>query len=112
MGCLKCGKDTGASNVFCDECLTRMTDYPIKTDIPIQLPTRTVVISEKKPVHKKKQPSPAELLKKSRKNVLWLSIAVFLLVISLVISLSYLVHTLNTLDDLQNHGKNYTTVIQ
>ena len=111
MSCLKCGKDTGASSVFCDECLAKMSDYPVKSDTAVQLPDRPVIISEKKPVHKKKQPSPAELLKKSRKRVLWLSIAVFLLVVSLAISLSYLVHTLDTLDDLQNHGKNYTTII-
>lgn len=110
MHCLKCGKDTGISNVFCDSCLEKMTAYPVKPDTAIQLPPRAASPAEKKPVRKKNKPSVAELLKVSRKRVLWLSVTVALLVVGLLISLSLLVHTLDTLEEVQNQGKNYTAV--
>ena len=111
MACLKCGKETGISSVFCDDCLLKMAAYPVKPDAPVQLPHRAPVPEEKKPVRKKKQYTPMELLKKSRRRVLWLSVTVFLLIVGLVFSLSLLVHTLDALDEAQNQGKNYTTII-
>jgi hypothetical protein len=110
MGCLKCGKETGISSVFCDDCLCKMAAYPIKPDAAIQLPHRVAAPEDKKPARKKKQRSTAELLRRSRKRVLCLSVTVFLLLIGLLISLSLLVHTLDTLEEVQNQGKNYTTV--
>ena len=94
MGCLKCGQDTGVSSVFCDDCLAKMTKYPVKPDIAVQLPQRIADTEDKKPVRKKKQLTTAQLLKKSQRRVLWLSAAVIFLIISLVISLSLLAYTL------------------
>ena len=94
MSCLKCGKDTGVSSVFCDDCLAKMTEYPVKPDIAIQLPHRIADTEDKKTVRKKKQLTTAQLLKKSQRRVLWLSAAVIFLIISLVISLSLLAYTL------------------
>ena len=111
MSCLKCGKETGISSVFCDSCLWKMAAYPVKPDIVVQLPNRPDEVEEKKPVRKKKQPTPAELLKKARRRVLWLSVTVLLLIVGLLISISLLVHTANALEEIQSHGKNYTTII-
>lgn len=94
MGCLKCGQETGVSSVFCDDCLEKMTEYPVKPDIAIQLPHRIADTEDKKSVRKKKQLTTAQLLKKSQQRVLWLSAAVIFLIFSLVITLSLLVYAL------------------
>lgn len=94
MSCLKCGKDTGVSSVFCDGCLEKMTEYPVKPDIAIQLPHRIPDTEDKKSVRKKKQPTTAQLLKKTQQRILWLFIAVVFLAVCLVIALSVLAYTL------------------
>ena len=111
MGCLKCGKETGMSSVFCDNCLEKMAEHPIKPDAAIQLPHRVHTPEDKKPARKKKDYTSAELLKKARKRIFWLSVAVILLILSLLISLSLLEHTFEALDAAQSQGKNYTTII-
>ena len=111
MGCLKCGKEAGVSSVFCDNCLEKMAAHPIKPDAAIQLPHRAHTQDDKKPARKRKQRTSAELLKKARRRILWLSIAVVLLILSLLISLSLLEHTIKALDAAQNQGKNYSTII-
>ena len=40
MYCLKCGKDTGSAQIFCDECLQSMEKYPVKPGTPIHLHQR------------------------------------------------------------------------
>lgn len=111
MGCLKCGKETGISSVFCDDCLCKMATYPVKPDAAIQLPHRVAAPEDKKPTRRKKQRSTAELLKKARKRNLRLSIIVFLLAIGLAASILMLVHTLDALEKVQNQGKNYTAIL-
>jgi len=111
MGCLKCGKETGLSSVFCDECLWKAAAYPVKPDVAIQLPDRLTVAEEKKPPRKKKLPSAEELLKKYRKSTFWLSVSVFLLTVGLVLSISFLIHTADSAEEKDNIGRNYTSVV-
>ena len=111
MGCLKCGKETGVSSVFCDYCLLNMTAYPVKPDIAVQLPNRNEVVEEKKPSRRKKQLAPAELLKRANRRSLWLAIIVLILAISLALTSFALVHTLDALEDANNQGKNYHTIV-
>ena len=47
--CMKCGKRTGKTQVFCDECLAVMEKYPVKPDVAIQLPKRKPLDPDKKP---------------------------------------------------------------
>jgi hypothetical protein len=111
MGCLKCGKETGVSSVFCDYCLLNMAAYPVKPDIAVQLPQRNEDTEEKKPVRKKKQLTPAELVKRANRRSLYLAILSFLLLLSLVGTGFALTHTLDALETAKNQGKNYTTVV-
>ena len=55
MACLKCGKETGETSVFCDECLQVMEQYPVNPGTPVILPKRTSHIPDKKASQKKKQ---------------------------------------------------------
>lgn len=38
VSCLKCGKETKDSNVFCDECLDEMKEYPVAAGTAVLLP--------------------------------------------------------------------------
>ena len=49
MGCMKCGKKLGASQVFCDECLEKMAQCPVSPSAVVKLPERSST-----PVAKKK----------------------------------------------------------
>ena len=110
MACLKCGKETGLSSVFCDDCLWKMVAYPVKPDVAIQLPHREPVVEDKKALRKKKQQPPEELLRKFRKSTLWLSVTVFLLTVCLALSVTFLIHTMDSAKEEPNIGKNYTVI--
>ena len=50
MGCMKCGKKTGKTSVFCDECLEKMADYPVEPNAVVHLPNRPAApVVKKKP---------------------------------------------------------------
>ena len=66
MGCMKCGKETGDGQVFCDSCLEVMAQYPVKPDIVVQLPPKRILSSDKKNA-RKKELSPKELLRKQQR---------------------------------------------
>ena len=80
MQCMKCGKEAGQSQVFCDECLAVMEKYPVKPDTAVQLPQRKPRNTEKKPP-RKKEPSVEELQKQHRKVIRWMMGTIFVLTV-------------------------------
>ena len=48
MGCMKCGKKLGKSQVFCDECLIDMEQNPVKPGSVVKLPKRPAPTPVKK----------------------------------------------------------------
>ena len=50
MHCMKCGQDTGGSEVFCRDCLAEMEKYPVKPGAPVYIPSRAN-IPRKAPRH-------------------------------------------------------------
>ena len=49
VGCMKCGKNLGESQVFCDECLEKMAKVPVDPNIAVNLPHRpTAPVAKKK----------------------------------------------------------------
>ena len=53
MGCMKCGKKLGASQVFCDECLAKMAQCPVKPGAVVRLPERPAApVAKKKPIRR------------------------------------------------------------
>lgn len=77
MECLKCGKTVKDEQVFCPHCLEVMDAYPVKSNIPIQLPPRREQNSPKKARRKKRPLSPEEqiFLLRSRQRRLVAAIA-------------------------------------
>ena len=110
MYCMKCGKEIGENRVFCEDCLTVMTQYPVRQGTPIHLPSNTVS-PEKKPTPKKRQPTPEERLLRFKTATRWLSIALVCSLLILGITISLLINALDTPASTQNDiGKNYNTV--
>lgn len=48
MGCMKCGKKLGESQVFCDECLEKMAQCPVNPNVVVKLPERSAPPAAKK----------------------------------------------------------------
>ena len=61
MNCMKCGVEIQEGCVFCDHCLEVMEAHPVRPGTHIHLPKRALEIeTPKKPVKKKRAPSPEE----------------------------------------------------
>lgn len=69
MECIKCGKSTSEKQVFCDDCLQVMDQYPVKPGTPITLPKSASQPSAKKPAHKKRVLTPDEQVVYMRKHL-------------------------------------------
>lgn len=107
--CLKCGKKTDGSNVFCNDCLTVMDRYPVKPGTVVHIPSRPAV-----PATKATQASPAaalsELITRQRTLIRWLASIAALLSVLLLITAAMLIQTLQADQSaLPAIGKNYTT---
>lgn len=110
MYCMKCGKETGENQVFCDDCLEVMAKHPVRQGTPVHLPNYNTSV-EKKAAPKKRQPTPEELLPRFRKATRWLSVALVSSLLVLSITVALLVNFVNAPSATTNDiGKNYNTV--
>lgn len=107
--CMKCGKQTVDDQVFCDDCLEIMAQYPVKPETHVQLPNRPELAARKSAPRKKKLTlkEQNERLKKSLR-VLTATLAVTLLAFAVTVSL--LIHTAQDRGVKESIGKNYNTV--
>lgn len=107
MQCMKCGRETEGSNVFCRRCLEQMAARPVKPGTPVTIHQRPA----KKPAQPvKPQISPQERLTRLQRRSRRLTIAVSVLAVLLALSASGLGWKLY--QDLIHFplGQNYTTV--
>ena len=107
MTCLKCGKELKEQAVFCKHCLELMEAYPVKSDVHIQLPNRTETNETKRVWFKRRKRSATEQRKHLRRVNQWLTVAVIVLSLLLVIVSAHLARTTLHQQDT-NIGKNYT----
>lgn len=107
MGCLKCGKETKDEQVFCPGCMELMEAYPVKAEMYIQLPRRSVRTDPGKASRKHRSPSPEEKLKRMRKRQRWL-IAVIAVLLALIGLLAAQLLQLYAAADRPEQGKGYT----
>ena len=107
MHCIKCGKETKGSDVFCQDCLLVMQTQPVKPGTAVHIPVRP---ASKKPASRKKALSPEEQTAKLRRKMRQLRWTIFALILALAVTTAstlYLLHRQGVLEDL---GKNYSTV--
>ena len=107
MGCMKCGRDTGPEQVFCQDCLSEMEKYPVNPNIPVILPRRSEQVSVKKPV-KKKVPSPEEQIFLLKRRVRQLSVLLTAMTILAMLLIYPAVKYL--MEDHFLPGQNYSTI--
>lgn len=87
MRCLKCGRDIGDEQVFCEECQNNMVQYPVKPGTPIQLPHRQAApITKKKQPRRKKTLKPEEQILKLRHSIRLLTLALIGALIAFVLA--------------------------
>lgn len=107
MHCLKCGKKTTNSQVFCDSCLQGMASYPIKPGTPIHLPHPAEPAPVKKP--RKRVLSPEEQLFHLRRQVRRLMLALSVVTVLLALSAGLLAYKLlQQPEPISTYGRNYT----
>lgn len=92
MGCLKCGKDTKGEQVFCPRCMTVAENYPVKSDVYIQLPNRTQQNLPKKTTKKRRVPSVEEQMTHLRARQRRLTAAIVALVLLLCAAGALVIH--------------------
>lgn len=109
MYCMKCGREVKGSQIFCDQCLSVMKQYPVKQDIRIQLPHRAPSTEKKVPTRRKTL-SPEEQISKLRNMVKRLLIAFVCVLLLLVFTVSLLFHDYDSLSPENTIGKNYNTI--
>ena len=109
MFCLRCGKETREGQVFCDDCLNVMEEYPIKPGTVIQLPTRQDKPPARRPARKQRSLPPEEQVPQLRRLIRRLAVAVSVLALLLCVTAAALARTYFHGNTDRNIGKNYTT---
>lgn len=108
MYCLKCGRETGGTQVFCEACLDVMGRYPVKQDVAILLPQRSTASLTKRASPRKRPLSLEERFAKLKKINRLLIGVVILLSLALSLSAVSLAHQNDQLQFTRQVGKNYT----
>lgn len=93
MNCMKCGKQTEGSNVFCTECLAGMEQYPVRPGTTVHIPVRQDP-PERKSQRKRKERTPEEQITMLHRIIQFLVICVAGLATTLAVTLGILVYTL------------------
>ncbi len=107
MQCLKCGRETEGTNVFCKACLEQMSARPVRPGTPVTIYPRP----EKKPsAPVKNQITPEEQIIKLKHRSRRMAVVITLLSVMLVLSATGLGWKLY--QDLRKFplGQNYSTV--
>ena len=111
MNCVKCGREIGEDQVFCELCLSEMETYPVKPGTAIHIPARQPVEEAKKTRTKRVVVlTPSEQVLKLKKKVRRLRIAVAVLLL-LCGSLGYAIgRAVVELDFQRLLGQNYSII--
>lgn len=107
MYCMKCGRKTEEEAVFCQECLQEMEKHPVQPGAVVLLPRRREPSVMKK-IPKKYIPTADEQIALLRKMVMWLSVALVICIVAIVLMFNPTMHYV--LDEHVEIGQNYSSV--
>ena len=108
MRCMKCGRETQEGAVFCLDCQVDMEKYPVKPGTAIQLPRRTEAPPSRR-VHFRPALTPEEQLKRLRRTIRRLALALAVCLLLLAAGFFFLAeHMKSHADPLP--GQNYSAV--
>jgi len=110
MNCMKCGREIGDDQAFCEYCLIEMEHHPVKPGTVILLPTQEPA-APKKPVRKKKPLlTPEEQVPGLKKRLWALRITALLLTVLLCVTSYFAYEAISELDIQRLLGQNYNTI--
>ena len=107
MNCLRCGRELEDDRTFCDHCLQSMEKYPVRPGTAVMLPKRKDPTVLKK-TKLRLPPTPAEQIRKLRRQRTVLSLAALILAALLAGSLFLQYRIRNDL--YRRPGQNYSAV--
>lgn len=87
MYCLKCGREIEGDQVFCNECLATMEQYPVNPGTPVHLPKNKNVAGSKKHT-RRSAPAPEEIVLRQKRVIRGL----LALLLAVCIGASYFVY--------------------
>lgn len=108
MNCMKCGRETTAEQVFCEDCRLEMEKYPVKPGTVVLLPNRREAVAPKK-TQRRRGPSLEDQVKALKKRVKLLTILLAMCAV-LIAAMAYPT-VLYFSEDHFKVGQNYTTVV-
>ena len=92
MNCLKCGKETEAEKLFCEDCLQSMEAYPVKPGTAIYLPKQDTPVPIRRTPHPKRNNNMEEQLSYLKKLVRWMALMLLVAVVVLGLATARLLH--------------------
>ena len=104
MNCIKCGRDITDNNVFCQECLAQMAEYPVKPGTPVVIPNHNPI--RRAPARKPRAPEPEDVICRQRKIIRLLSIGAAVLFIAWALTAAMAVRLLMD-EDRTPIGQNF-----
>ena len=108
MSCLKCGRETEAGNVFCEDCLKLMAAHPVKPGTRVTIPKRPKPEPVQHPAPKVQ--TPEEIIAKLRRRIRVLMTLIIVLLVSLAVSIAIIAHNYDGTElDGFGIGQNYST---
>ena len=107
MYCMKCGRETENENVFCLDCQQEMEKYPVQPGAVVFLNRRREPTVIKK-LPKRHVPTAEEQNVFLRKMVMWLSIALVVCILTILLMFNPTMHYV--LDEHVEIGQNYSSV--
>lgn len=109
MNCMKCGREIGADQVFCAECLKDMEKYPVKPTTVVMIPPQPNQTPGRKQSRRRASVSPEEqvkLLKRQLNVTRWL---LALTLAALVAASGFLIWRMGEEDVDILPGQNYSS---
>ena len=112
MNCMKCGREVPEKQVFCDECLAGMEQYPVRSGTMVHLPRRQEdPIPKKSHGRRKSVPTQEEQLKSMRRMIRVLLATLLVSTALLVVSGYFAVIHLMETDPVFLPGQNYSSMV-
>lgn len=108
MKCMKCGRETAADQIFCQDCLLDMERYPVKPGTAVLLPIHRDSSASRKNT-KRRAPSAEDQIRALKKRI---RLLVIFLLISLVLIVCLAFPAAEHLMEKQVlPGQNYSSIV-
>lgn len=108
MNCLKCGREISAGQVFCEECLAVMAQYPVKPDAPVHLPRQKDLPPGRKTSGRKRPLSPEEQVLQLKRRCRRLALFSIVLMLLLAAAGTGILFLMKDEPEMVPVGRNYT----